>query len=183
MTNVAVGSSPRPSIFDAGLPTVDYVSSGHPDEAHKIIAEARKQAPIALGPHGPELLSYELVRTVLRDSRFRVPQGMFLAAQGITSGPLWDRVAVSLIQLDGLEHQRLRRLVSKAFTSRAIARLRTSITAIITALVERHTANGRCDVVADIARAYPTPVICELLGASRCGPTATIDKPTQSAAH
>jgi hypothetical protein len=30
---------------------------------------------------------------------------MFLAAQGIPSGPLWDRVASSLISLDGTEHR------------------------------------------------------------------------------
>src|ERR1700756_4190751 len=103
---------------------------------------------IALGPHGPELLTYELVRAVLRDTRFRVPQGMFLAAQGITSGPLWDRVAASLISLDGDEHHRLRRLVCKAFTPRATARLRTTVVDVITELVDRHTGRGRCEVVA-----------------------------------
>jgi len=33
------------------------------------------------------VLSYELVRKVLRDSQFRMPKGVALAAQGITSGP------------------------------------------------------------------------------------------------
>jgi cytochrome P450 len=102
---------------------------------------------------------------VLRDHRFRVPEGMFLATQGITSGPLWDRVASSLISLDGDEHHRLRRLVSRAFTPRATERLRTTITDVITALVDRHTPDGRCEVVNDIARQYPIPIICALLGA------------------
>jgi cytochrome P450 len=111
------------------------------------------------------LLTYELVHAALRDSRFRVPQGMFLAAQGITSGPLWDRVATNLISLDGAEHHRLRRLVSKAFTPRATARLRITVIDVITELVDRHAADGRCDVVTDIARQYPIPIICALLGA------------------
>src|ERR1700737_3054430 len=121
-----------PSVFDAGLPEIDYEHCQSPDEAHEIISQARQQATVALGPHGPELLSYELVRSVLRDPRFRVPQGMFLAEQGITSGPLWDRVATSLISLDGDEHHRLRRLVSKAFSPRATERLRTTIVDVIT---------------------------------------------------
>jgi cytochrome P450 len=154
-----------PNVFGAGFPTIDYELCQSPDEAHEIISEARRQAPIAIGPHGPELLTYELVRTVLRDPRFRVPQGMFLASQGITSGPLWDRVAASLISLDGPEHQRLRRLVSKAFTPRATERLRTTIVEVITELVDRHTATGHCEVVTDIARQYPIPIICALLGA------------------
>ena len=162
---MAIDAPICPSVFDAGLPTIDYDHCQSPDEAHEIISEARRQAPIAIGPHGPELLTYELVRKVLRDPRFRVPQGMFLASQGITSGPLWDRVAANLISLDGPQHQRLRRLVSKAFTPRAIERLRTTIAEVITELVDQHTARGRCEVVTDMARQYPIPIICALLGA------------------
>lgn len=162
---IAVDAPNHPSVFDAGLPTIDYDHCQSPDEAHDIISCARRRAPIAIGPHGPELLTYELVRTVLRDPRFRVPQGMFLASQGITSGPLWERVATNLISLDGPEHHRLRRLVSKAFTPRATARLRTTIVEVITELVDRHSAIGRCEVVTDIARRFPVPIICALLGA------------------
>ena len=162
---IAIDVSTCPSVFDAALPSIDYEHCQDIEEAHNIISEARRQASIAIGPHGPELLTYELVRTLLRDTRFRVPQGMFLASQGITAGPLWDRVATNLISLDGTEHHRLRRLVSKAFTPRATARLRTTILEVITELVDHHTPAGRCEVVTDIARQYPIPIICALLGA------------------
>ena len=162
---ITVDRSPHPSVFDAGLPHLDYENAQHPDEAHDIIRRTRMQAPIALGPHGPELLSYDLVRTALRDPRFQVPQGMFLAAQGITAGPIWDRVATNLLCLDGAEHHRLRRLICKAFTPRATARLRTTISDIINELVDRYSPEGRCEVVTDIARQYPIPIICALLGA------------------
>src|SRR5271166_470671 len=153
-----------PNVFEAGLPTINYEQAQHPDQVHAIVSQAREQAPIAMGPYGPELLTYELVHTALRDPRFRVPQGMFLAAQGITSGPLWDRIATNILSLDGDEHSRLRRLVSKAFTPKATARLRTTIVGIINGLVDNVSATGRCDVVTDIARQYPIPVICALLG-------------------
>jgi cytochrome P450 len=71
------------------------------------------------------------------------------------------------LSLDGAEHHRLRRLVSKAFTPRATARLSTTIVEAITELVDPLTIAGRCDVVADIARPYPIPIICALLGAPR----------------
>jgi cytochrome P450 len=164
MTAIVARSS-CPSVFEAGLPTINYEHAQHPDEAHAIISQARAKAPIAIGPYGPELLTYDLVRNALRDSRFRVPQGMFLAAQGITSGPLWDRVAANIVSLDGEAHHRLRRLVSKAFTPKATARLRTTIIEVITGLVDRHSARGHCDVVTDIARQFPIPVMCALLGA------------------
>jgi cytochrome P450 len=154
-----------PNVFEAGLPILAYEHVNDPEEAHRLVAQARARAPIAIGTHGPEILSDQLVRSVLRDPRFRVPNGMFLAGQGITSGPIWDRVTSSLISLDGEEHHRLRRLVSKAFTPRATERLRLTIVNVITELVERQTKRGRCDVVADIARQYPIPIICALLGA------------------
>src|SRR6201986_3555746 len=149
---ITIDASISASVFDADLPTINYELCQSIEEAHEILHWARRQAPIAIGPHGPELLTYELVRSVLRDQRFRVPQGMFLAAQGITSGPVWDRVATNLISLDGVEHHRLRRLVSKAFTPRSTGRLRATIVDVITELVDRHSPRGRGDVVTDIAR-------------------------------
>jgi cytochrome P450 len=154
-----------PNVFEAGLPIVAYDDLDDPEQAHRLIAAARSRAPIAIGTHGPEILRYELVHTVLRDPRFRMPKGMFLAGQGITSGAIWDRVTASLISLDGDAHHRLRRLVSKAFTPRATARLRTTVVDVITELVDRQKVGGRCDVVTDIARQYPIPIICALLGA------------------
>ncbi|MEB4211153.1 cytochrome P450 [Mycobacterium sp. 94-17] len=152
------------SVLDAGLPTLHYQHLTDPDEAHRVIADARARAPIAIGPYGPEVLTHGLVRTVLRDDRFITVKGLGLEAQGITSGPLWDRTVRSILSLDGAVHHRLRRLVSTAFAPRAAQRLRTLAVKIITALVEPVTSVGRCDVVTDIARGYPTPVICALLG-------------------
>lgn len=154
-----------PNVFDAGLPIIAYDHLTDPDEAHRIIDDARELSPIAIGPHGPEVLSYELVRTVLRDSRFVTARGLGLDLQGITSGPLWDRAITNILGLDGDVHHRLRRLVSKAFAPRGAERLRTLVLEIINGLVHPLTAGGHCDVVSDIARRYPTPVICALLGA------------------
>ena len=155
------------NIFDLALPTITYHDARDPDEIHRLIAQARRQSPIAQGPYGPEVLSYELVRAVLRDPRFAMPRGIGLVVQGIDSGPVWDRVCRLLISLDGAEHHRLRRLVARAFTPRAAARMRNACTKVITELVDRYAVEGHCDLVTDIARPYPVPIICELLGAPR----------------
>jgi cytochrome P450 len=150
--------------FDTEPPTIGYEHAQSPEEAHELIRRARHQGPIALGPHGPEVLTYELVRTVLRDDRFAMPKGLALAAQGVTSGELWDISLKGLLSLDGAAHHRQRRLVSKAFTPRAADRLRTTCADVIAELVDDHASAGRCDVVADIARQYPIPIICAMLG-------------------
>ena len=155
------------SVFDAGLPTLDYELTATPDEVRHQICEAQSQAPIAIGPVGPEILSYNFARDLMRDTRFTIPHGISLAAQGVTSGPLFDKVMASLLCLDGDEHSRLRKLVSKAFTPRATARLHGTINDVVTGLIDRVADTGRCDVVEDIAQPYPIPIICALLGAPR----------------
>ena len=156
-----------PSVFDAGLPVVDYDLTATPHDILEDLRLARSRASIAIGPLGPEILSYELTRDILRDNRFRLPPGITLAAQGITSGPLFDKLASSLLGLDGPPHTRLRKLVSKAFTPRATSRLHDTIHEVVNGLIDRVMDAGRCDVVADIARPYPTPIMCALLGAPR----------------
>lgn len=151
--------------LDVGLPSIDYENASHPEDAHRILAAARARGPVALGAHGPEILTYELARTVLRDDRFATPQGLALTMQGITSGPVWDRVVDSLLSRDGEDHHRLRRLVCKAFTPKASGRLRDTCIQVINDLVDPHAATGTVDIVADIARPYPIPIICALLGA------------------
>lgn len=115
-----------PTVWEADLPPIAYDHLYDPEEAHRVIGQARRQGPLALGPHGPEVLSYELVRAVLRDTRFAPAVKLVMTAQGITSGPVWDRAAQSILSLEGDTHHRLRRLVSKAFTPRGAERIRTS---------------------------------------------------------
>jgi cytochrome P450 len=161
---VTVGAE-KPGVFDAGLPTLSYDVTESPHEVYPRIRAAQESAPIAIGPLGPEVLSYELAKTVLRDSRFVIPPGIHLTAQGVTSGPLWDRVVGSIMCAEGAEHHRLRSLVSKAFTPRATARLHDTIGTVVNELADRVAEAGACDVVVDIARPYPIPIICALLGA------------------
>lgn len=158
----------NPSVFDAGLPTIEYdVTTATPAQVYRKFQAAQRVAPIALGPYGPEIVSYELTRNILRDNRFQIPPGYILTVQGITSGPLWDKVVNSLLGMEGARHQRVRSVVSKAFNPRAVERLHTTIVDVIDELVEPLSRRGHCDVVTEIARPYPVPVICALLGAPR----------------
>jgi cytochrome P450 len=163
---MSVGTVPA-SVFDADLPTLAYAVEETPAEVYPRLQAAQQQAPVALGPLGPEVLSYHLARAVLRDTRFQIPPGIALLAQGVSSGPLWDKVTSSLLCLEGDEHHRLRSLASKAFTPRATIRLHDTMAAVMNELVDDVAGAGSCDVVTDLARPYPVPIICALLGAPR----------------
>jgi cytochrome P450 len=154
-----------PSVFDADLPTLTYELTDTPFQVCARLREAQQQSPVVMGPVGPEVLSYEFARGLLRDTRFVIPPGIHLTAQGVTSGPLWDKVVSSMMCKEGEEHHRLRGLVSRAFTPRATNRLHDTIDSVINNLFDRVADAGRCDIVADISRSYPIPIICALLGA------------------
>jgi cytochrome P450 len=167
MPTDSISNNSCPSVFEAALPYLDYLQVQDPEDAHRAIADARRQAPIALGAVGPEVLTYDLVRSVLRDPRFAAAHRPGAEAQGITAGPLWQRITSLILSIDGERHHRQRRLVAKAFTPRAAARLQRLIVEIITELIDAHVSVGRCDVVCDVAEQFPTPVVCALLGTPR----------------
>src|ERR1700735_5192112 len=67
-TVMTIGTAP-PSVFDADLPTLSYSVDETPAAVYPRFQEAQRQGPVAIGPVGPGLLSYNLVPHVLRDER------------------------------------------------------------------------------------------------------------------
>src|SRR5215469_282967 len=83
------------------LPQLDVLSPEYQEDPNSFGKRAREQSPIAVLPFGLAALTYDAVQTVLRDKRFHEPEALGLATRGITSGPLWDRAAESLMSLNG----------------------------------------------------------------------------------
>ncbi|MEX2245554.1 MAG: cytochrome P450 [Dehalococcoidia bacterium] len=72
--------------------------------------------------------------------------------------------AISMLTSDPPDHTRLRSLVSKAFTPRSVDSLRPRIEAIVHEHLDAVAANGRMDVIEDLAYPLPVIVIAEMLG-------------------
>jgi cytochrome P450 len=81
--------------------------------------------------------------------------------QGFGLPPALD---ANLLNLDGADHARLRRLVTAAFTARRVEALRDGIQATSDALIDELPSCGAADLVADYAAPLPVAVICDLLG-------------------
>lgn len=62
------------------------------------------------------------------------------------------------------DHARLRRLVSKAFASRAVARIKASVDRIVNQLLDAADKRGRFDLVGDFASPLAISVIREIIG-------------------
>ena len=84
-------------------------------------------------------------------------------ASGVPAGPLRDWYAALMFTNDGPAHDRLRRLVSKAFTPRAVDRLRRVAADLVEARVARLRGVGGGDLVTALGD-VPMHVMCALLG-------------------
>jgi len=69
-----------------------------------------------------------------------------------------------LLNIDPPQHTKLRGIVSRGFTPRAIKNLREALTARAEAIVQNAIAEGSGDFVSDVACELPLQAIAELLG-------------------
>ncbi len=69
-----------------------------------------------------------------------------------------------LIFNDPPRHTRMRQLVNRRFTPRALAPLEAQIRTIAREILDAVAPHGRCDFVLDVASRLPTAVICEMMG-------------------
>jgi cytochrome P450 len=132
----------------------------------------RAQAPVYQHPFGFWLLTgYDDVTWLLREP------GLSVEDQNVAADSLLRQVreefygdeaprsnALSMLDRDPPDHTRLRRLVSKAFTRRAIEALRPRITELVDGMLDAMAAQRRVDLVDALAFPLPFRVIAEMLG-------------------
>ena len=95
----------------------------------------------------------------------------FTSTHGITIDQLIDpnardMIRGSIIFMDPPEHDRLRQMVSRVFTPKAVADLEPMIRRLINRYLDalEPSADGGVDLLADFAAPFPVEVICEILG-------------------
>ena len=129
--------------------------------------ELRERTWLArVDPIGFAVLDRDAAAHFLRSRSLTFPGRRMLEVQGVTSGPLYERFKGNLLDLDGDDHRRLRKLVQPAFTPQATDRHRPAMRAYLEALYARAAADGgRCDAVEAFAQPYPAMMIAHVMGA------------------
>lgn len=167
---------PAPNIpagFDFSDPDV-WVECIPMDE----LAELRRAAPVwwneqATGSEAFDDSGYWLV-TKHRDVRevSRRPEIFSSAVHTVVPrypDPVAGRGAIeagrySIINMDGSQHDRLRKIVSRAFTPRAIERLRSELTDAARDIAAAAASSGQGDFVEQVSSELPLYAIAGLLG-------------------
>jgi cytochrome P450 len=156
---IATDSRPEPSWHGADPADPAYLDDPYP--AYRWI---RERHPVSLTPEGVwRLTRYDDCLRMLRltDAGMRRTDGTL---PGQSQDEAVEERGQFMLLTDPPKHTRLRKLVSKAFTPRAIAAWRPRIEAVTDELLDRVEKRGEMDLIADLALPVPATLICEMLG-------------------
>jgi cytochrome P450 len=131
---------------------------------YPVYARLRTEAPVAYIAPRWAVSRYEDVATVLKSPSFGRDGFDDILFRAFGVGPVYESFRRWMLFLDGSDHTRLRGLVMRAFTPRAVERLRAAIQRLVDSLLDDLQANGGGDLVSTFAHPLPVQVICELLG-------------------
>src|SRR3954447_4620999 len=148
------------------LGVVDPTSLAYWEDISGTLTPLRERWPVVRSTAGDfEILRYGDVEPLLHDSR-RLHQALsgMLANQGITSGPLYEWWQFLMNNMDGLEHARLRSLVSRTFTPKQVRDVRPRIRELAHELVDGLEDGAEADMIAAFCHRLPLVVLCEMLG-------------------
>jgi cytochrome P450 len=142
-------------------------------DPHPYYRELRERDPIhrSRAGDGWVLTRYDDVHSILADRSFSADERnlrrwkRLIARQkraGLSDPYEADRI--TMLRSDAPDHTRVRNLVNKAFTPRAVESLRSRIEGLIDEMLGRLEGATQCELVADFAAPLPVIVIAEMLG-------------------
>jgi cytochrome P450 len=127
----------------------------------------RDEAPVY---HNEELgfwavSRYDDCAEVHRDvSTYTSTRGLTLAQLGSPEFGAVAGATASMIMMDPPMHDRMRKLVNRAFTPRRIAEWEPVVQSVITGYLDQLAGADSFDAVVDLAGPFPVEVICTILG-------------------
>jgi len=159
MNNTASAGS---SAVIAGWYGVDPTTTDLKPNPHAHYKHLREVQPVNLTPTRDWRLSqYADIQYLLKHSHSGVRDTDGLIPQETREE---SDASKFMLRMDPPDHDRLRNLVSKAFTPRALNTMRPAIEPLVASELERVTPHGAMDLVADLALAVPAASMCAMLG-------------------
>jgi cytochrome P450 len=139
-----------------------------PDDPYPVYDALRETAPVYRSELGLWFATtYADCVAVLRDPRFGQGAGARRLRDDdrFDESPAFKTLAHMLPFIDPPDHTRLRKLITRAFTPRAVERMRAYLDTLVDLLLDDVRRNGGGDLMVGVAHHIPVGVICEMLGA------------------
>jgi hypothetical protein len=150
-----------------GDPLARWLRPGAKSDPYPLYEDIRRRGLVRSGL-GPWLTaSHATAEAILRDRRFSpspVHQRGYRPPSYPPGDPRAGLPAQDLLTLDPPDHTRIRRLVTGAFTPRAVAGLEPLIRELTQRLLSQADAAAGFDLIDTLAFPLPIAVICHLLG-------------------
>lgn len=153
MTAATTDSAPRFEVSDADFSITS-------DQVHA----ARETSWYATTEYGLAVLRYEDVKALITHPKLRQGSVQWLEHNGVTEGPFVDWWHSWILNKEGEDHHRLRRLLNPAFSPKLIGGLVPRFQALANELIDAFAERGECDFVTDFADPYAARVIAIMLG-------------------
>ncbi|MEU6715147.1 cytochrome P450 [Nonomuraea sp. NPDC046802] len=157
--STSVSQEPTPQ----NVPFLDVLDPAFDFGAPKVLA-AQAANWYATSPIGLLVLRYEQANDLLRDRRLDHNGKQFLEMNGVFDGPIHEWFVPMIVNHEGDDHRRLRRLMGKAFTVRTVESLRPFVRAQVEQLTDGLASAEVCEFVEDFSTRLPLVVMCRLLG-------------------
>ena len=127
------------------------------------VLAAREESWYVRTNYGLAVLRYDEVSALLKDRRLKQGSAAWPAHHGVT-GPFADWWSQALLNLEGDDHARLRRLLNPVFAPGAISEMAPRFRALGNELIDAFAESGRCEFMSQFAEPYAARVIAILLG-------------------
>jgi len=162
------------SVDDVRLDDIDFWA-GPEEKREGAFATLRRERPISFQkefepppgvplPQGPGYWAITRHADVVTASR---RSDLFCSGKGTQIPDLPEEMNEffgSMISMDDPKHARLRRIVSRGFTPRALGSIEGDVKKRAASVIDRVIDKGECDFVTDIAAALPLEIICDMMG-------------------
>lgn len=172
--NLRDEAPPLPNGFELTELNPEFLRDPHP-----MLDRLREEAPRHVhrhshfpdAPEGLYLTRIEDVRAVFSDPSYqRDPRATPLGSLARAFAPasvMIDGPHGNLLYLDGAQHRRVRSLVSRAFTPKAVLAKRQEIEAIAVRMLAGAASKPDFDIISEYAAPFPIYVIGDMLGLPR----------------
>ena len=155
-----------------GAPGVDLLTPERVTDPYPVFAELRDSRPVFYNERYRAwfIHRHDDLLAALKDPRFSsdrigpVFEHKLTESQRRERAPTYRILGEWMVFRDPPDHTRLRKLVSRAFTPRAISLWRPRIIEVTDSLIADLAPRGHMDVIGDFAYPLPAVVIAEMMG-------------------